>query len=676
MAVRNSVELLRRLGPAWAFFRARYALKAKTGFLKRRFPTVGHDVATLADFIASGTPICTDEVKRLHEDRGGRFFFVRGQLPDRIRLNDIVCPDGLRRTIETADDYCRGRFLCFNDRTFDLGWPPDWLLNPFNGAHHEAGTHWCDYPTFSPALGDIKEVWEPSRFACAYWLARAYALAGEEKYATAFWVLFDTWAAQNPPNRGPHWKCGQETAVRLFAWCFALHVLWSAPVTTDARVASMLRLMAIQADRIFHNIDFAISQRNNHSMSEAVGLLTVGLLFPYLKRAAAWQARGRDVLERDARRLIYDDGSFVQHSLNYHRVMLHVCLWAMRLCELNDQPLSNELRRRVKLSAEFLFELTDHASGGAPNYGANDGALVLPLAACDYSDFRPTLQAAYLASCARRVFEAGPWDEMPFWLYGAESLAAPIENRTPTSRRFDSGGYYTIRGKNSWAMIRCHTYRDRPAHVDMLHLDLWYKGVNILSDSGSYQYYTPEAPRLDKYFKDIAAHNTIEVDGRGPLDLVSRFLWLPWPDARCLDFGPDRFQGEHDAYNRAPWNVIHRRTVELEPDGAWIITDDLLGTGQHEVALRWHFCKGKLRLRSEGAVEVEMPDGWIITQVVGPAGMELDLQEGYEGPDGFAGWESRYYAQRTARPVLKAHGIFDLPARLITHIRFADAWSS
>jgi hypothetical protein len=34
-------------------------------------------------------------------------------------------------------------------------------------------------------------------------------------------------------------------------------------------------------------------------------------------------------------------------------------------------------------------------------------------------------------------------------------------------KRFDAGGYYTIRTPQAWAMIRCHTYRDRPGHVDM-----------------------------------------------------------------------------------------------------------------------------------------------------------------------------------------------------------------
>src|SRR5438309_320961 len=44
---------------------------------------------------------------------------------------------------------------------------------------------------------------------------------------------------------------------------------------------------------------------------------------------------------------------------------------------------------------------------------------------------------------------------------------------------FPMGGYYTLRGETTHALIRCGTYRHRPMQADMLHLDVWYHGHNI-----------------------------------------------------------------------------------------------------------------------------------------------------------------------------------------------------
>ncbi|MBI5765231.1 MAG: alginate lyase family protein [Planctomycetes bacterium] len=666
------LEMAQRLGLHWVAYRGAYSLRRKTGLLQRKFPTSDWDRVTLADLVRPGVPSEPSAYKAFRGEKGGAFFFPAGELPTAGELEKVIGADAQARAVSVADDYCRGRFLYFSSESFDLGRPPNWLLNPYTGGTHHTRTHWCDYPTFSPELGDIKEVWEPSRFACAYWLARAYALTREEKYPQAFWDLFESWASQNPPNLGPNWKCGQETGIRLFGWAFALYAFWNSPSTTPDRVASMARLMAIQAERIYHNIDFAISQKNNHSMSEAIGMMTVALLFPEFREARKWFDRGEHILESDVRRQIYDDGSFVQHSTNYHRVMLHDCLWSIRLCEVNGRPLSAELVRRVGLAAEWLFEMMDTESGSVPNYGANDGALVLPLSSCPYEDFRATVQAGMYLKEKRRALPDGPWNEMTRWLYGSDAFSAAAEPRKPTSRRFDAGGYYTVRGADSWCMVRCHSYADRPAHVDMLHVDLWHRGENVLSDSGSYKYFAPESPGAEKYFKDIRAHNTVEIGGRGPLDLASRFLWLPWPEARVIEHGGARWVGEHDGYARSPWHVTHRRMIE-HVGGVWTVSDELSGHGEQLVTLRWHLADYPYRIDEGGkAIVVDLPKGTMTLLFVSPVEMKLSVKRGVETAGEVSGWSSRHYRKKTPRPTVELTGRVTLPLSLSTRINFHD----
>ncbi|MCP4589552.1 MAG: hypothetical protein GY842_02285, partial [bacterium] len=530
-----------------------------------------------------------------------------------------------------------------------------------------------DYTTFSASMGDIKDVWESSRFACAFWLGRAYALTSDEKYAEAFWSHIESWCAQNPPNRGPNWKCGQETALRSMAWCFAMYAMWGAHASTPERVTALVTVLAFQGERIVRNIGYAVSQKNNHAFSEAAGLIMLGLLFPELKGSARWTRVGREVLEREILRQIYPDGSYVQQSMNYHRVMLHDCIWALRLTELNHQPLAAAARARVADAGEYLYQMLDVESGRVPNYGYNDGACILPLAAADFVDYRPTVQAARYLAAGRRVLGAGPWDEMLLWLCGPEALTDSIAAVVPESRRFDVGGYYTLRSRNSWGMVRCHSYRDRPAHVDLLHLDLWCGGVNVLGDSGTYRYFVPEDSMIERYFKDVTGHNTVELGGRGPLDLYARWVWLPWPRAKCVAYGADLFEGEHYGYRRSPWRVVHRRRVELVDADTWVVTDSLLGAGRHEVKLRWHLADQGVRHDAEKhCVELDIPGGRVSIAVDGPAGMTTVLHRGMREDARTLGWESTYYGEYAARPTLEAACHCALPTQWVTRIRLNE----
>ena len=666
----TSLAILKNLGAAWTLKRSIYLLRKKSGLLKRRFPTPAWSDVTLASVVNNRVPSDADAYAHYRKAHTPSFFFPPGGSADIATLKRIMTDQGDRETIRIADDFCAGQFLLYSHHRKNLSQPVNWLLNPFTGTSHDAALHWCDHPTFSERLGDVKDVWEASRFACAFWLTRAYAITHDEKYPAAFWQLVESWIDQNPPNRGPNWKCGQETALRCIAWIFALYAFANSSATTPARIATMTKALALQADRIAGNITYAVSQKNNHGLSEAAGLITIGLLFPELRNASKWVDKGTRIFECEVLRQIYPDGSYVQHSMNYHRVMLHDCLWVIRLCKLNDRPISTNVVERVRSAGRFLLAMLDPTTGRVPNYGSNDGALVLPLTSCDYTDYRPTAAAAMYLADDNRVLPEGPWDEFTYWLFGSQALQTPIKQAPQSSKRFDTGGYYTLRDSDDWCVIRCHTYRDRPAHVDPLHLDLWHRGLNILGDSGSYKYYDPATPETVRFFKDIRAHNTIEIDNRGPLDLLSRFMWTPWPSSRCITHAHDAFEGEHHAYNRAPWHVTHRRRVKRDPNG-WTITDNLLGRDMHHVTLRWHLVDAPYSLDTNTrTLHLNSSGGPISIKLESEAKIEMTVRRGETNAQTMSGWSSDYYGQRSPRPTLEVSSRCQLPVELRTIIRF------
>jgi hypothetical protein len=196
-------------------------------------------------------------------------------------------------------------------------------------------------PTTPPPT--IKFIWEPNRFAFVYTLVRAYAITQDEKYPQAFWGLIQDWAEHNPPNTGANWKDGQEIALRLMAWTFGFYAFIHSPSTTPEHIAQFTQLVAAQTERIHANIDYAISTRSNHTISEAFGLWMVGLLFPELKDAEKYFNLGKRLLEEEAKKQIFPDGSYAMYSLNYHRFILHLYLYAIQLGKLNQSPFSNHL---------------------------------------------------------------------------------------------------------------------------------------------------------------------------------------------------------------------------------------------------------------------------------------------------------------------------------------------
>ena len=355
----------------------------------------------------------------------------------------------------------------------------------------------------------------------------------------------------------------------------------------------LAQMIAISGQRISANLSYALSQNNNHGISEGVGLWTIGLLFPELRAAQTWRDTGRQVLETQGKRLIYDDGSFSQHSVNYHRVMLHDYIWSLRLAQLHGHRLHEDLYERMSKATDWLYQIQDETSGCVPYYGQNDGALVLPLSNCDYQDFRPVIQAAHYLANKTRCYESGPWDEDLLWLFGVDAVQAPVVSSERTDLQAKDGGYYTIRSSQSFAFVRCGSFRHRPGQADMLHVDLWWRGQNIARDAGTYSYNA--APPWDNPLAHSVYHNTVTVDGMDQMERVDKFLWLPWVrgKVRCSALSTQKniayWEGEHDGYGRLPMPVTYRRGIVRLGEEWWVVCDELRSAGPHQYRLHWLF---------------------------------------------------------------------------------------
>lgn len=466
-----------------------------------------------------------------------------------------------------ADEICSGRVRLFGEPPVLLQ-----LVPPGPPAHWTAFTR--DLPG-----EDIKFIWEPARFGWAFTLMRAYHLTKNPGYAQCFWEQFEQFNDTNPPNQGPNWASAQEVALRLIAFLFASRVFADAPCTTPQHSALLSTAIAAHARRIPPTLYYARAQNNNHRLSEALGLYAAGVALTDHPDAPRWRALGWRELQHGLQRQIAPDGTYAQHSLNYHRVMLHLALLGAALGQSAGDSFSPLTRERLAAATRWLLAQVDE-SGSAPNLGSNDGALILPLASAEFSDYRPTAQAAARAFLAADGLPPGTWDEMSLWLGLDPQTPLPesVPVRSPAVLRLDEPG--------GWASLRAVHYATRPFQSDALHVEIWHNGENLARDPGTYRYNAP-AP-WDNALSAAAVHNTLIVDGRDPMRRAGRFLWLDWAQAQVLEYNEDTLTAGHNGYRRL--GVAHRRTLARSETG-WQVRDELLPlaahSGVHSLQLHW-----------------------------------------------------------------------------------------
>lgn len=526
---------------------------------------------------------------------------------------------------------------------------PDWHLSPFTGCRVQlAEAPWWKIPDFDPNVGDIKAVWDASRFDWVLNFAQRVA-AGQDVELNRLNAWLGDWVVKNPPYRGPNWKCGQEASIRVMHLAFAAMILDQ----TGAPRKGLIDLVRLHLQRIEPTISYAVAQDNNHGTSEAAALYIGGSWLARLDvdDGERWHRLGCKWLENRISRLVALDGSFSQYSLNYHRIMLDtlnlVEAWRRHL----DLPaFSSLLRMRMAAASRWLMAMVDPTSGDAPNLGANDGARLLPLTDTDYRDFRPSVQLAMALFTGTRAYaEDGPWNEQLAWL-GVE-LPEHV-SALPGSQLFDDGGYAVLRREKAMVLFRYPRFKFRPGQADALHLDLWWDGENLLRDAGTYSYNTD--PEWLAYFPGTVSHNTVQFDDRDQMPRLSRFLFGDWLKTESLQ--PLIESSEETTFGAAyrdKHGARHQRFVRLMNDRV-IVRDEVTGFVEKAV-LRWRVRPGDWYLEgqrfSDGNHELT------ISSSVLPTRIEL-----------VNGWESRYYMQKNPVPVLEIE--VHEPAVLTTEYRW------
>lgn len=591
-----------------------------------------------------------------------------------------------------ADEILAGRFPVFAMPAAQIGFPPQWNRDPKTGKQAPLRFGKTLNYRDESIVGDIKYLWEPSRHAQLVTLAQAWHLSRDERYAQGCRTLLESWFDQCPYPSGVHWTSSLEHAIRLVNWSFAWHLLNGDGATIFQGAAGeafkQRWLTSVYQHCQFISGHFSrYSSANNHLLGELMGLFTASITWPLWKRSHRWMNTARRELEREMLLQNAEDGVNREQANWYHHEVADMMIVSGLIARANGCDFSTAYWHRLRRMLEYIASIMD-ATGHVPNFGDADDAIIARLDPDPNVDVYRSLLAtgAVLFDSPELKFKSlmvgGVIDDKTRWLLG-DSAAAKYDSidmsqiSLPIRRDFLRAGYFILgdrfetrrevrivadAGPLGYLSIAAH------GHADALSFTLSAGGRELLIDPGTYAYHTQRMWR--DYFKGTSAHNTVRIDRVDQSISGGNFLWIKHAQAQviALERTPlmERWVASHDGYTRLKHPVTHRREILFEKEHSRLqVTDELLGSGSHEVEIFWHFAEQCVVEMEGGSVRATHGDVALSMSV--PEGLRCDIRRGVEKPEP-AGWISRSFDARQPTATVVMSGRITGAARFITRL--------
>ncbi len=512
-------------------------------------------------------------------------------------------PDSVARTLEVADAACAHTFS-FLGKSVHFEGSVNWAWLPEREGNWPA-LHADDYGhgfwAKEERLGDAKYPWELNRHQYFVALAKAWHYTGDERYVREVVSQLVHWLEMNPFRYGINWTSEMEFGIRMISWINTFWLLRHSPFFQEHGLEPMIRGLYQHARYLADNLTTHWFVRSNHVLGESAGLFLFSVLFPMFKESSRWRKRALRVFTRELQRQIAPDGVNLEQATGYHRFVVDFLLLVVYSAELNTVPLPPVLLERLERML-FYESVVTGPDGHVPLVGDVDNGRGLLLSeSVSFDDFR-----GWLAVGAVRfnrpdlavVSDGG--NEESLWMLGPvgweQFQKMPRhENAAPGSFYFPDGGQAVLRigprKKATMLHIRCGSFglggdgASSHSHSDMLAPVIYWKGMPLAVDTGTFFYYGDTEIRDAS--RAASAHNTMTPRGMDQAVMHPIWDWSQVPETRVTEWKvePDRIHLE--AVLEAPQGFTHRRGFLLDKDGILIEDYLRLDTENIEPVMEW-----------------------------------------------------------------------------------------
>ena len=489
-------------------------------------------------------------------------------------------------------------------------------------------------------------------------LAEYYLKTGDEKAIDVWIDMIDSWLDQAiVPEKGVGaglTKCWRtlDSAIRVKHWTLQIAVFAKSPKVTDELLTRIFVSVWEHGWRLRGN-----PTSGNWLLTELRGLLTISVLYPFMKDAPEWESFALKRLEQEFSRQIYPDGFQCELTTAYHGVSINEYRGLFDFY----QALGREPPPFIREGLERMYGVYPRLSRPrwlTPNL--NDG------------------EYASVYWYCRKAAELFPEREDFRWFATLTKEGAPPDFH---SFAFPYAGAILFRDSwrpdAVWAYLDASPFGYGHQHEDKLNFVMDAYGREMLVEGGNYFY---DSSDMRKYVLSTRAHNTIRVDGQDQCQRRT-YAWRPDDIRKKADFefettpGRDRARASYTAgYGPHVLKVVHERTVLFLKDieglsPFFVIVDRLTAPDDepHKYEILWHLGGGGLSI-TNSTFTGDFGKGVGLFGAVSDAEASITDKKGQKKPElqGWAAvWTSDPNAQR-AIPTPSVEGTFTGSRRIVT----------
>ena len=426
--------------------------------------------------------------------------------------------------LRTANQAIQGQFR-FLGHDFDLDINHiDWDRDYVSGKRWPSGFCHDIQVNNLDENSDVKIPWEISRLQWLIPVTQAYLMTGKAHYAESVQRLVADWIDKNPLAYTVNWSCTMDVAIRAISLCWFMFVFGDSACWQQKGFAEKI-LISLFGHGLFieKNLEYA-DVNGNHLISDAAGLVFLGLLFDSCTDAKRWLKLGWKILETEIIKQTSKDGVNFEASIPYHRLAAEIFLYPALVSRQFEKQPPGTYKSLMNKMAVYIDSYT-RPDGSVPLLGDGDDGRILPFCFFPINDHRYLIDliSSYtkLPTDGRRSESGSPLESI-CWFGAAHSRQQFISTGgKPTIEVFEPG-YCIMQHKNNHVFIDCAEVgmngKGGHGHNDCLSFTLMLGGCLLFEDRGCATYTRDYKSR--NLYRSTCSHNIPQIAGKE----INRFI--------------------------------------------------------------------------------------------------------------------------------------------------------